>query len=1323
MPESLEDNQPAGTNDEDSTTRRPADLGGDLSRHLEIVHGDKIRGDKVAGDKITVSGDYVATQVIVQETTAVSIEDLPPEAGDPPYIGLHYFTASDANLFFGREELTARLVKSLHEAHYLFVVGASGSGKSSLIHAGVIPALEEQKPLVDGSLPPMGRWQTIALKPTERPLDSLATTCFPDREQLAERIQFRSRLDHDDTALREQLRRITAGDPAGRLLLVVDQFEELFTLCKAEEERRRFLTQIVTVIQTEELPLKTLLILRADFFAQCLRYETLSPLLERPTLIRAMSREEMRAAILQPLAAGEWSIQEGLDQEILDEIGDEPGGLPLLSHALLETWQRRRGRTLTLSGYQGAGKVQGAIAKTAETLYSTRLAGSEQQALAKFLFLEMVEPGANERDTRRRISLEQLLLSEEQKAAARELLDRLAGARLVTADRRTEDQAETYEVAHEALISNWERLRDWLDVEREQIRFRRQLQRDATEWEQNGGKSDYLYRGSKLALLEEEEGNLEAKLDPLSREFAAASIAQEQRRKRRRSALLVTAVAVAVVMVILASLAIIFAQSSQEQREIAQANAQEARANEQEAIRQRRGARTQALSASSLELNRQDPQLAALLALQAARHNQPGEQSASWMVDRALRGALNPQGTRFNQVLTHTAEIEGVQFSVDGRQLFVLGDDKQIVSWELAQLQDPPAPLPEAVPGINGIDAGCAGDALAMVQQQGALMLWDRKQQALASFASAGDDLYWTDVAVSSDGERIAAATESGPIYVWQTAAPADAPIELQNPDGSYAWAVAFVPDSSELLAAGNQGSLWLWSISGADAEPVPLIELEDLDWRAVAAAPDGSKLAAANDNGRVFLWDLSLGIGEGLVVAAHDNGAHAVAFSPDSRLLASAGGDGQIHLLDIGGLEAGTIISSTLPGHDQDIRSLAFSCAGDLLASGAGDRMVRLWNMTESPAAAQRLRVPVEAAPDRFNREVTSLHFRAGDQKLISAGRDGQVLAWDWQQNPAQSTSLTEGRDNPDTIRTDAAGGRVVTVNEEGLLTVQSSDGDAIFQAQLVTATEGQKGPVPALAADGQSVAVSAGVDNSEIRLWDLNQDGEGRLVGQHEDNVNQLLFMPGGRALVSASDDNTVRVWPLAGETLQPITLRGHTNTVEALAISADGLLAASGDQDHVILIWDLREPRAAIQRITRHDGVISALAFSEDGRLLASGDDRGTLYIWELDNLAEPMRLSAPEPANISSLAFAPEAAILAAGQGFEGEIVLWPTINKLAEIGCQVVGRNLTWSEWQRYVPDEPYCPVCDKLDPHPTAIEAGVYDPASCPSIELETAED
>lgn len=458
------------------------------------------------GDNYDLSGDFRGAVInikstIVSNAEVKDLENLPPEPGDPPFQGLQYFDEKDAARFFGRETLVAKVIGRLAASRFLTVIGASGSGKSSVVRAGVIPALRRGERLADDSLPPTdsGQWDIRILTPSAHPLDALAVSLTREAESVSAITTLRADLLQDPNSLSLVARRVLAQNNKKHLLLVIDQFEEVFTQCRQDDERRAFIENLLYAIDSADpQPITILLTLRADFYSQLAFQDHLRELVsQNQEFIGAMSREELARAILQPATLGNWKVQEGLVEVILDDLGSEPGALPLLSHALLETWKRRRGRVLTVSGYTAAGGVRGAIAQTAETVFRQRLS-SEQQPIARMIFIKLAEMGEDSLDTRRRAAFSELITRSTDTSTIDAVLSILTDARLVTTGTLEPGDTRVVEVAHEALIREWPTLRDWLNQNREGLILHRQLTEDTNDWIKLGRDSGALYRGARL---------------------------------------------------------------------------------------------------------------------------------------------------------------------------------------------------------------------------------------------------------------------------------------------------------------------------------------------------------------------------------------------------------------------------------------------------------------------------------------------------------------------------------------------------------------------------------------------------------------------------------------------------------------------------------------------------------------------------------------------------------------------------------------------------------------------------------------------------------
>ena len=441
--------------------------------------------------------------------------DAGPAPGASPFKGLHYFDEADAEIFFGRAALIGRLADRAGGTSFLGIVGASGSGKSSILRAGLIPAVTARGAHVEG--PGADERRTHLFTPTAHPLEALAASVAPGSAST-----LLEALARDRDGLRHHL---IAGRQ--RAMVAVDQFEELFTLCHDPFEREAFIDNLLAAANDAGASCTVVITLRADFYAHCAEHPALrAALAGEQEYIGRMEAAELRQAIEGPAAHGGWKLEPGLVDILLRDVGDEPGALPLLSHALLEVWHRRQGRRLTIEGYLASGGVHGAIARTAESAFAGLTA--EQQAIARRIFLRLTELGEGTQDSRRRASIDELTSESTEADEVWRVMRVLTDARLITTGEKT------VEVAHEALIREWPRLSVWLDEDRDALRAQRELTHAALEWERSGRDSGALYRGTRLTRAVERDRDGPATANVLEREFLAMSRAEADREARER---------------------------------------------------------------------------------------------------------------------------------------------------------------------------------------------------------------------------------------------------------------------------------------------------------------------------------------------------------------------------------------------------------------------------------------------------------------------------------------------------------------------------------------------------------------------------------------------------------------------------------------------------------------------------------------------------------------------------------------------------------------------------------------------------------------------
>ncbi|KAA3662995.1 MAG: hypothetical protein DWQ04_11865, partial [Chloroflexi bacterium] len=712
-----------------------------------------------------------------------------------PFKGLAFFDEADAPLFFGRNDLTAELVAHLHEQRFLAVVGASGSGKSSVVRAGMVPVLRRDT-----------GWPIHIINPTDEPLKALAEPLTRDMESVSAFATLIDDLTHNPRALELYISRQLNQQKLPGLLLVIDQFEELFTLCKDDQKRHAFVDNLVNAAQTH-IGLTVVLTLRADFYHHCLQHEALHTLLEQQQkIVPTMNVDQLRTAIEAPAARTGIQFEGGLVDLILRDVGatdtqmPEPGALPLLSHALLETWRRRDGSRLTLAGYHAAGGVHGAIAETAETIYQQLTPA--QQKLARTIFLRLTELGEGTQDTRRRAALTELIPQNETAQDVEMVIQTLADARLVT----TGDEGA--EVAHEALIREWPTLQNWLETDREGLRIHRQLTESAQQWQKQEQDNSYLYRGSRLTQVEEWAAANLGELNELENAFIVASVqvrdreaaAREQQRQReleqaqalaeerelrlgekdQQTRRLISILIVLVVVFVIAVVAGLMAASNAATaaNNAATAVASEltaiasfteadsaratAEASAQEAERQRKIALAQSVTAlSSLVLDQEnDTELAMLLAIEGARLNLDNKGSADWLIDGTLRLQQN-EPFYFNTTLSgHEDWVRSVAFSPDGQTLASGSADGTVRLWDLSHPGAEPVVLSGHASSVGSVAFSPDGQTLASGGEDQKVRLWDLSHPGAEPVVLSGHASSVGSVAFSPDGQTLASGGE-----------------------------------------------------------------------------------------------------------------------------------------------------------------------------------------------------------------------------------------------------------------------------------------------------------------------------------------------------------------------------------------------------------------------------------------------------------------------------------------------------------------------------------------------------------------------------------
>jgi WD40 repeat protein len=1155
---------------------------------------------------------------------------IPPRAGACPYRGLMAFRSEDDDLFFGRDEVVASILERLLETGFMAVVGASGSGKSSLVRAGVAPAYGRARAA-----------SVMVMTPGSDPAG--------------------------------ELRRVLSPEPPS--LLIVDQLEELFTLCREETSRTEFIEALMDLRETGSTAV--VVALRADFYGRCADHPRLArALAEQQHLLGAMSGDELRRAIEGPARAAGLRLEAGLVDTMLADVEGEPGALPLLSHALYESWVRRDGRVLTRAGYLEAGGVRGAIAKSAEEV----LLGCDeiQQVLMRQMFLQLTELGDTTEDTRRRVPLTELISGEAGGSAA--ILEQLAAARLVVVD------DGSAEIAHEALIREWPRLRGWLAEDRDELRLRRQLANAVRSWEESGRDDADLYRGTRLAAAVERIAD-EGRLSSAEREFVTASrdaqeleLTSAQRRTRRLRSLLVVVAAALVVAVIAGSFALVQRGSARRTATVAQAGR---------------------LAAQSREETAQHPDLGILLALEAGHFDDSVDTRG------ALLGALE-HGSRIRAWLQRfDSPVNATAFSPDGR-LLATSTLAGTTLWGTATWKPVGAPLRSSQGGSEGVDFSPDGRTLAIAGGEGRVELWDvatRKElRELKDPAAASDLPMLSVVRFSPDGSVIAAGPqETNHVTLWATASGQviGRPITTNPPGTGGAQSISFSPDSKRIVVPGARGTVGIWEVATGRRVGRPL-RIGSVDVGKAIFAEGGRVVIATDDSGSVSMIDVGAGRPIHAPLSAGSVPADSLDLSPDGRLVAVASYGGSVFLWDV---KSGVPYGSSLTADTSPVSDVAFSPDGRTLVS-AHLRAAVVWNVSGEQAIGEPLGGPTDLTTD--------VSFSPDGEQLLVGRFGGETILYD-----------TKTRRQVLRIDGDSVVSAVAFHPAGNLIAVGTIDGDVRFFDPKSGAAVGSplaRGDSAvwqvAFSPNGKLLAVAVDPNGAgdgffsqqrqgEVQLWDVaSRSRVGRAIAPGGGSVLSVAFNRDGTLLATGSYGGRLDVWDVDTRIVSGKPMRVADDGVLSVAFDPLSRLVAGGGAIGPVRVWRVADQRPAFPPLTGHTGPVTGAAFDPAGTFLATTSLFGGTRLWdqatglaygdELVGSAIPDSLTTSIDLPFLGLrnAFSPDGTLLATA-GVDSLGMLWD-VDPLVwrRRACAIVGRNLTRDEWKLYLPaGTPYRATC------------------------------
>jgi WD40 repeat protein len=1176
-----------------------------------------------------------------------------------PYKGLHPFEEVDAVDFFGRESLVAQLVARLSPPdalRFLAVVGPSGSGKSSVVKAGLIPALRW------GEVPGSEHWFIVEMVPGSTPLEQL--------EEALLRVAYHpgsisDQLRADGRGLVEAARRVLPE--GGELLLFIDQFEEVFTLVESEAERTRFLNLLRTAATEADSPVRIVVTLRADFYDRPLLYEGFGALMRASTeVVLPLSPLELERAITGPAERVGLLVEPNLLAAIVSDVREEPGALPLLEYVLTEVYERREGRTLTLAGYEASGGALGALARRADELY-TGLDERHRSAVRQ-LFLRLVTLGEGTEDTRRRVLRSELMeVGENAPQALQDVLDLFGKYRLLSFDRDAQTREPTIEVAHEALIREWKLLREWLAASREDVRLQRNLAAAAVEWVNSGHEDSFLLRDYRLTQFENWVAETDIALTQSERTYLAASIAQQERlraqeaerlakerslERRARLGLLLLVVALTFGFIgtsVLSAFAL-------NQREIAQDERNNAQT--QQAIAQSEAAisHSLALSARASQLESiGSHELALALIIEANNFPAPPDQSQRVLAEIAYAPGIIARLSEFDE---GQPAINSVTFSPDGRYLLSASEDRTLSLWDLSTRQKGRSFSGHALTVSSAVFSPDGKTALSG-SWDSRLILWDVETgEPLREFIGQGGII--RAVVMTPDGQYALSGSTNG-VALWDIER---GTIARSYNDVDSVFSLALSPDGKRVLVGTEDSGLFL-----IDVETGEIIhELVGHTSAVLSSAfsPDGTKaLSGARDNS-LIVWDLNTGQSIRRLTGGHSQPVNGIAYLPDGLQALTVSDDLSLILWNMETYQ----VTRRFGGagrrgeHSARVTSVAVNPDGLMAATGGADDAVILWSI-EGGAQLNRYH--------DHSGSVNHVQFAPFSNRIFSTSDDGTALM---REIAAGDTVQVYMDDNAAVLTASlspderwVAGGLA-----DNTVVIWNADSGEVRHRLA-----GHTGSITALAFSPDSAYLVSGADDNTLILWDV-QTGEAlRTLTGHSRRVLSVAYAPDGNTILSGSFDRTLILWDAA--TGQPLhRLEGHTRRVLSVAYSPDSRYALSGSDDGSIILWDLTTGRV-VRRYGGSDEAIFTVAYALDGKTALSGSEQGTLTLWDLTTgqavrrfNVNDNRASAGPPTAITSIAYGADSALTGLR---DGQVIRWqmPTLPGL-----------IAWTRANRYVPE-------------------------------------
>jgi WD40 repeat protein len=1227
--------------------------------------------------------------------------------GRRPYLGLAAFQERDAGFFFGREKLVEQLLGRLESASFVCVAGPSGSGKSSLVQAGVIHALRQ------GRLEGSSGWLLERMTPQGSPLEQLARSvsalALSAGKPSSVGDELRQRCLDDPAALHDLVDLLTRSVSAPRALLHVDQFEELFTQTHRDDERQAFLAQLTYAVEQPNSPLAVVIALRSDFLSQCAVYPDLRRLISRQfQLVGSMDPDELASAVVRPALEVGAQIEPELAAQLVADTKGEPGSLPLLQFALKDLFDavpRKKGDVvrLTLADYLDRGGLRQALERHADSVFRTF--DEQQQQVARVVFTRLIEVGRGAVDTRRTAAFSELARAGAAPENVEAVVNALADSRLVTTAAGDEDQ-RTVTIAHEKLIEAWPWLRRLVDENRDAIALQNQVAENAAEWQAAGRDSSYLYTGARLATVREKLAEQKLDLGTLAQEFIDAALAEREARRQ--------------------------AEEAARRRELEQAQAlaeeqrQRAEAEHERVVVQARSTRRLRILTLGLVGVLVIAVGAAIFAYfqsQAATARQLAAQAGALVgekVDTALLLAVEAHNRQFGEMEDVESGLLAATQCCSDSLIALLSGHKDRV-WDVAFSPD--------------------GRTLVSSADDGSLRVWDvEARRPITELANPASTASVYTVVFSPDGRVLTSGDGDGSL-TFRNAATWEILGEPVKAHDFNIHALEFSGDGTRLITGGGDGRAIVWDV--ASRTPITTsLRHESWIWD-VAISDEGDTAASVSRDRAIHLWSLDRpavlpngALTTTLVLTDHNRTLTSVAFNndPQQPLMLTGDGDGNVIIWDMRPWRderKRPIPSNKFRAHTEIVWSLEFDQNDpDVLISSSSSGVIRRWRVKRNADFTKTVLQPLVLGVTAHASGIFRIALSPDGATIAAAGQDNLVSLWHavqgdnvfWHAAPVRSMALVDG------------GATLLTNSSDGVIMNWDAAGRQLRSTMQLSTT--QPITVSVFSPDGSRLAASG--PGNAVQVWDVASGSQVATLSGHGAPIAALAFSPDGAWLASGDNGGVALVWDVAQQR-EAGRLSGHRGGVRALAFHADnntlavggcltlitypsvdcgrggvtfwdmttmekigaplagksgyvvGLafdptrpdVLAIGSLDGVVSLWDIRNRVQQLAFVSQGKDV-ARLAFSPDGSLLAVGLNSFRFWLYDAATGQIFGRFFKEHDATVTGFAFAPDGQTLYSASRDQTVVVHDLRPEAWVERSCRFANRDLTEEEWARYI---------------------------------------